>query len=258
MSNAVILGSAFVEPVLGGRELERVEVETRLGRALLHRFGDTFVLFRHGVPHRYLPNQIPYRANALALEAVGCTALFVTSSVGVLDHSLPIDAPIPVGDILMPDNRLGDGSACTVFPDPAPGQWHLVLDEGLISGELTAQVEAFCDELQRPASARAVFAYTPGPRNKTAAENVFWSRAGAQINSMTVGPEVVLANELGIPCVAVGVGHKYSGPGEHDRLEGGAMAESLDVGRQVIEQLAVEFAERARPVAFGNRFYRYP
>jgi 5'-methylthioadenosine phosphorylase len=262
MTVGVILGSAFVEPEIGGRALEPVEVRTRLGRALLHRYpredGDAYVVFRHGVPHGLLPNQVPYRANALALREVGCEALLVTSSVGVLDRSLPLDAPIPLADILMPENRLPDGSACTVFPEPVADQWHLVLDEGLISDALTTQVERLCLAQGLVPSPRAVFAYTPGPRNKTAAENVLWSRLGAQIDSMTVGPEVGLANELGMPCAAVGVGHKYSGPGEHDRLDREAMAESLEVGRRALEMLVEAFLERGVAVPFGNRFYRYP
>jgi len=260
MSNAVILGSAFEHPVLAGRELEPIQMATRFGPTLLHYDKKTrgHVLFRHGAPHRFLPNQIPYRAQAAALHEVGCDRLLVTSSVGVLDHDLPLDAPIPISDVLMLDNRLPDGTACTVFPEPTAGQWHLVLDSGLISDPLTTQLEQLCRGAALTPGRRAVFAYTPGPRNKTAAENVAWVRLGAQINSMTVGPELVLANELGIPCAAIGVGHKYSGPGQHDRLEHQAMADSLVEGKRVVEAVAEAFLGEARPVEFGNRFYRYP
>jgi 5'-methylthioadenosine phosphorylase len=260
MSVAVILGSAFADPILGGRPLQPVPIATRFGEVVLHRHpdrADAWVLFRHGAPHRWLPNQIPYRAHAAALREVGCGALLVTSSVGVLDGALPLDSPLPIGDLLMPDNRLPDGSACTMFVTPEPEQHHLVLDEGLMSRALTGQVERLARSLGQEPSARCVFAYTPGPRNKTAAENVFWLRVGAQINSMSVGPEVVLANELGIPCAAVGVGHKYSGPGRRDRLEREEMRGSLDVGRTVVEPLAAAFCLQAAPVPFANRFYRY-
>ena len=71
MPNAVILGSAFERPVLAGRELEPLQMATRFGPALLHWDTKTrgHVLFRHGVPHRFLPNQIPYRAHTAALAA---------------------------------------------------------------------------------------------------------------------------------------------------------------------------------------------
>lgn len=260
MTSAVILGSAFERPTLVGRDLEPLQVATRFGPTLLHFDAHTggHVLFRHGAPHRFLPNQIPYRAQAAALNEVGCDRLLVTSSVGVLDHDLPLDAPIPIGDILMLGNSLPDGTACTVFPDPVAGQWHLVLDAGLISDPLTAQFERLCRDAELTPGPRAVFAYTPGPRNKTAAENVAWVRLGAQIDSMTVGPEIVLANEFGISCAAVGVGHKYSGPGQHGHLERQAMADSLVRGQRIVEVAADAFLRGSTPVEFGNRFFRYP
>ncbi len=259
MSSAVILGSAFDRPTLLGRALEPVQVATRFGPAQLHWDRETrgHVLFRHGVPHRFLPNQIPYRAQAAALHEVGCDRLLVTSSVGVLDHDLPLDAPIPIADILMLGNALPDGTACTIFPEPSSPQWHLVLDQGLISDPLTTQLEGICGAAGHPPGPRAVVAYTPGPRNKTAAENTAWLRLGAQIDSMTVAPEIVLANEFGISCAAVGVGHKYSGPGQHERLERGAMAESLRVGERVVAAVADGFLREAAAVEFGNRFFRY-
>ncbi len=261
MSVAVILGSAFDEPRLGGRRLEREVVTTKFGEATLFRYTredkDAWVLFRHGVPHRFLPNQIPYRAHAAALREVGCDALLVTSSVGVLDRALPIDRPIVVSDLFMPENRLPDGTACTMYPEPTEGQAHLVLDEGLLSGALSEQVAGFCDEVDMPASGPAVFGYSGGPRNKTSAENLFFKLAGVQVDSMTVGPEITLANELEIPCAALVIGHKYSGPGEHDRLERTAMDESLEIGRKGFERVVTLFLERGENVPFGNRIYRY-
>ena len=41
-----------------------------------------------------------------------------------------------------------------------------------------------------------VFAFSPGPRTKTRAENALWAQLGAQVNSMSLGPEVVLAEYL--------------------------------------------------------------
>jgi 5'-methylthioadenosine phosphorylase len=258
MSVAVILGSAFGAPILGEALLEPVAIRTSFGEAVLHRYTDgAWVLFRHGLPHTWLPNQIPYRAHAAALIEVDCEALLITSSAGVLDRSLPLDRPIPVGDLLMPENRLPDGTACTMFVEPQPDQHHLVLDEGLISDDLTAQVEGFAADRGWSPGPRATFAYAQGPRTKTEAENLFWSTLGAQLNSMTVGPELVLANELGICCAAVCVGHKYSGPGPQQRIEEWQIRDSLEIGQQVIEGLAIDFLERAAPPVFRNRVWAF-
>ena len=39
-----------------------------------------------------------------------------------------------------------------------------------------------------------------------------WRQLGAQVNSMTLAPEIILANEMEISCCAAVVGHKYSVP----------------------------------------------
>lgn len=263
MSVAVILGSAFEQPTLGEQALEPNTVQTRFGEAVLHRYErqdgkDAWVSFRHGVPHRYLPTQINYRAQAAALEQVGCDALLATSSVGVLDPALPLDAPLLVSDLLMPDNRLPDGTACSMFPSPEPGQWHLVLDEGIVSSALNEQVEALCQGAGQPVAGHALFLFAMGPRTKTAAENALWAALGAQVNSMTVGPELVLAAEQGMPAAALVVGHKYSRPGVRERLDRETMDDTLLTGRQLMGALAQAFLEGAAGVPFKNRFYRYP
>lgn len=265
MSVAVILGSAFDDRVLSGElGLEPREVRTAFGPVTLHRFtelsqrdGKAWVSFRHGLPHRLLPHQIPYRAQAAALGEVGCEALLVTSSVGLLDPALPLDAPMLVSDLILLDARLPDGGACTMFPEPVEGQGHLVLDEGLISAGLSDQVAALVIERGWPKPPRVVFAYTGGPRTKTPAENAAWARLGAQVDSMTLGPEVVLANELEIPTAALVVGHKYSLAERRGRVDPAGTARSLQLSREVMLGLVRDFLARAEPVAFGNSIYRF-
>lgn len=258
----VILGSAFDAPRVGEVELEPRTISTTHGEAVLHRFPrqdrDAWVLFRHGAPHRYLPNQIPYRAHAAALREVGCGALLITSSVGVLDRALPLDEPLLLDDLLMLDNRLPDGSACTMHQRTAPEQGHLVLDEGVFSRALSEQIESLSRELGFACAARALFAYAQGPRTKTAAENTLLARLGAQVNSMTVGPEVVLANELEIPTAALVVGHKYSLPGETARLEQRTMEATLCAGRNAVAEVAAVFLAQGEPVPFANHIHRFP
>jgi purine nucleoside phosphorylase len=101
-----------------------------------------------------------------------------------------------------------------------------------------------------------VFAYVGGPRGKTAAENRMWHALGAQVNSMSLGPEVVLANELEIPTAALVVGHKYSVPDRDNPDEGGVTA-SLDASRAAMERVVDAFLSGAAPVAFGNHLYRF-
>lgn len=258
MSFCVILGSAFAAPVLAGRELKSERIRTPEGDVTLYRAPagrDAFVLFRHGLPHSLLPNQIPFKAHALALREIACQALLITSSVGVLDPQLPLNKPMLAGDLLMTENRLPDGSACTLFTEPSAEQGHLVVEDGIFSSALGDEVE----RLAGGSVPRVVFAYVGGPRTKTAAENRALRATGAQVNSMTVGPEAVLANELDIPVAALLVGHKHSGGRDADmpRDASSGLAQSLVDARHGTEQLAWRFLAEAHAVPFANRLYRF-
>jgi 5'-methylthioadenosine phosphorylase len=258
---AVILGSAFGAETLGGLTLERRDVTTPWGPQTLYRVArmerPAYVLFRHGSPHRLLPNQINYRAQAAALRTVGCGALLVTSSVGVLDPALPLFRLLLVDDLLMPANRLPDGSACTMFVEPSPAHGHLVLSEGLFSAALSDQVRGLAEAAGGVHETSVIFAYAGGPRTKTRAENRLFARLGGQVNSMTLGPEVVLANELEIPCAGLVVGHKYSVPDVPNLEDGGSVEASLAGARRAMERAVVAFLTHGEPVTFRNHLYRF-
>lgn len=261
MSVAVIVGSAFQTRSLAGHELEPISIPTPWGDVILHKYPSQerpgYVLFRHGLPHAFLPNQIPYRAHTHALKEVGCEALLVTSSVGVLSTEVPLFDPLLVSDLLMPENRLPDGSACSMFQEPSEQHGHLVLDEGLFSQALNAQLRSMAEEAQIPIGGEVVFAYVGGPRTKTSAENAFWAKVGAQVNSMTLGPEVVLANELAIPTSAIVSGHKYSVPHHDDPFAQETITSSLQRSHRFLETLVVAFLDKAQGVPFANRLYRF-
>ena len=165
-------------------------------------------------------------------------------------------AGLTVGDLLMLENRLPDGSQCTMFHRPRADHGHLVLDEGIVSVALGAQVRQLAQEVGHPIATAVVFGYAPGPRTKTRAENAAWARLGAQVNSMTLGPELVLANELGIPCAGVVVGHKYSLP-TAQKTAGDGVAESLVKARAALETIVRVFLERGCAVTAGNSLFHF-
>lgn len=256
---AVILGSAFGSAP-EGLELERLELDTPWGRQTIHKAVGLprpgYLIFRHGLPHRLLPNQVAYRAQAWALAELDCRTLLVTSSVGVLRAEIPLFRPLLVKDIVMLDNRLPDGSACTMFVEPNADQGHLIIDEGLCSRALNRQIGDIARRLETPVATEVVFAYLGGPRIKTRAENRLWASLGVDVDAMTLAPEIVLANELEIPTAALVVGHKYSLPDAsvpYDDVD-----ESLRRSQAAQERIVVAFLRCAEPVAFGNRIYRYP
>lgn len=259
-SIAIILGSAF-DKMPQWLSLEARKISSPYGKATLYHLPGTdpaaYVLFRHGVPHKYLPNQIPYRANAWALKEVGCGALVVTSSVGVTDPDLPIFQPLLVSDLIMLENRLPDGSTCTMFTEPSENHAHLMITEGLFNPGLRSQLTEIAESVEWPICGEVIFSYVGGPRNKTPAENRLIPKLGSQVNSMSLGPEIVLANELAIPTAGLVVGHKYSIPGRETENDPVSLEKSFERSRESFKKLVEAFLRNGRPVSFGNVLYRY-
>lgn len=258
---AVIVGSAWSREstAAGGSapETERLDVDTPFGTVPLYRMLDVdrpaYILPRHGWPYTWYPQHIPYRAHAWALRAAGVGALLVTSSVGVLQSHVPLDTLLDVGDLTWPENRLPDGSTCTLFGSEGG---HLVLREGLFSHGLREQVATLCREGDMTLAGPVTFAYAGGPRTKTTAENRLFASLGADVNSMTFAPEVVLAAEAGIACAGVVVGHKYSHPDIPNPPESGITA-SLERSRAQLTRIIDSFLRHAEPVPSGNELYRF-
>ena len=262
VTTGVIVGSAFSHELPDHWRLEPHLVQTPHGpfdlfKATSPRGRVGFIAPRHGVPHRWLPHQIPWRAMCWALRHVGAQAVLVTSSAGVLDQDTPLHQPLLVRDVLMLDPRLPDGSPCTMFLEPSPEQGHLVLEGGLCHQGLGGQLRDIAQQLARPIAAEVTFAYVPGPRTKTRAENALWATLGAQVNSMTLAPELVLLNELQVPCAAVVVGHKRSSSDRQDLSGPQAVTRSLEDSRAALEALILGFMELAQPVRWDNHLYRF-
>lgn len=274
-SVGVILGSAMDDGIVRTLSLTPTEVATPYGPQTLYEGIRSdgigmLVLYRHGFPHTHLPHTINFRAQIWALRSRGCGALVLNSSVGVMDPALPLFTPMLATDLLMPENRLPDGSLCTLFTAEAMAEsvdvrgqaGHLVLSEGIFSPALSEQLRAL--GVAHPEPGRPlVFVYAPGPRTKTPAENRYWAALGGQVNSMSLGPEAVLAGEAGIPCAALVVGHKPSSGSSGAAVEAGggltreALAESLDAARAATEAVLLAFLREGQPVSTGNLIYRF-
>ena len=69
---------------------------------------------------------------------------------------------------------------------------------------------------------------------------------------MTLGPELVLLNELEIPVAAVVVGHKYSLASPNEQLDDATIAASLERSRTEVEELVRGFLAQGSSVPFAN------
>ncbi|XP_023169636.1 purine nucleoside phosphorylase [Drosophila hydei] len=154
------------------------------------------LLSRNGRLHDIMPTNVNYRANIWAMRKLGCTHILVTHTVSSLRES------IQSGDIVVPHDFIDNTTKrCQTFYDGAVGSpfgvCHLPM------------YPAFCDrtrlhlinaarELNLPVHSRGTVLTIEGPRYSTVAENSLYRNWGADLLSMTLCPEAVLAKEAGI------------------------------------------------------------
>ncbi|MDX2273607.1 MAG: phosphorylase [Cyanobacteriota bacterium] len=166
------------------------------------------LLLRHGEQHELLPHLVNFRGNFWALKHWGCQAIVSFSVMGVLQAGIPLTRPILFDDIFFPSNQLPDGSACTLFDQPAQaGRGHFLVEHPC-SPTLRAHLRRL---LPHPIEG-GIYGHVFGPRFSTRSELTYLQKLGITAISQTSGPEFVLAGELGIPYALVGFGVDYADP----------------------------------------------
>lgn len=164
--------------------------------------GQQAVIFlaRHGNPHRIPPHEVNYRANLQALYDAGVRTVVGVNAVG------GIHPQMGPAHVVIPDQLIDYtwGRASTFFEGELAQVTHIDFtwpyDQDaralLVSMARTAGV---------PFSDFGVYGATQGPRLETAAEIRRLERDGCDIVGMTGMPEAVLAAELGMRYVSLGL-----------------------------------------------------
>ncbi len=190
---AVIGGSGLYE-IDGARFLDHVEVSTPYGnpsdRISIAEIGGERVAFlpRHGLGHRFLPSEVPSRANIWALKSLGVAQIISISAVGSLGEEYPPGSfalPDQLIDrtVRRPNSFFGDGIVGHVsFSEPfCPGM------RERIAVALSRTGHAFRD--------RATLVCMEGPAFSSRAESLLHRSWGAHLIGMTALPEAKLARE---------------------------------------------------------------
>lgn len=225
-------------------EAEIHTVETRFGAAevAVAEAGPWTVgsISRHQKDHRHLPHTIPHRANLAALKQLGARAVLATTAVGAVDPEIELGRPILFDDLFFPDNRLLDGSACTIFPDPGDaGRGHLIQSEPF-APRLRKSMQLAAGDLELEIAVGGVYGHVNGPRFNTPAEIRWLAAAGVSAVSQTCGPEAVLAGELELPYALAGfpVNHALG-----DETSPEEIARLLALSAEVLPRLVLKTAE---------------
>ena len=156
---------------------------------------DVVIIARHGKNHSIMPTKVNFRANIKALKDCGCTHILATTAVGSLREE------IKPGNLVFPNQFIDftrkreltffeNEIKHTAMPDP--------FDKRL--RELLVQS---CRELGFEYNTDKTVITIEGPRFSTKAESKMFRSWGADVINMSIAPEAILANEVGIKYAAV-------------------------------------------------------
>ena len=137
------------------------------------------------------------------------------------------------------------GRAHTFFDTPGELQ-HTEMGDPYDAALRTVIAEAAAS-LSLPVRSGGTYCATNGPRFETKAEIAMMKTVGGSLVGMTGCPEVILANELGLPYAAIGViSNVAAGLGAEEFTVEQILA-MLDATRPDLERLIGEVIERIEP-----------
>jgi len=163
------------------------------------------ILSRHGRKHKIPPTQVNNRANIHALKEAGCTHIITTTACGSLREE------IGRGDLVIPDQFID-------FTRHRKVSFYESFEEGNLkhsamadpfSGALRDCLISAAKKLELPIHPTGTIVTIEGPRFSTRAESRMFRMWGADLINMSIAPEVILANEIGIPYATVAMSTDY-------------------------------------------------
>jgi 5'-methylthioadenosine phosphorylase len=207
---AIIGGSGLENPDLL-KSPEEKHIETPYGRpssALLCGNIDNtaiVILSRHGKDHSIPPSQVNNRANIYALKETGCSHILSTTACGSLREE------IRRGDIVIPDQFIDftRHRKITFFEEFEPGKMHHSPMADPFDKKMRELLIASARIKEIHLHEKGTLITIEGPRFSTRAESNMFRMWGADIINMSTAPEVILANELGIPYTALAMSTDY-------------------------------------------------
>ncbi|HOO98075.1 MAG TPA: S-methyl-5'-thioadenosine phosphorylase [Bacteroidales bacterium] len=163
------------------------------------------ILSRHGFDHSITPSKVNNRANIFALMEAGCERIIATTACGSLREE------IGRGDVVIPDQFIDFTRHRTVtfFEEFEPGNMKHAPMADPFDLRLRSLIIQTAKRLGLSIHERGTVITIEGPRFSTRAESKMFRAWGADIINMSVAPEAVLANELGIPYAVIAMSTDY-------------------------------------------------
>jgi 5'-methylthioadenosine phosphorylase len=206
----IIGGSGLENPEILHSSVEK-HVETPYGlpssSLLCGTIGETeiILLSRHGRMHTITPSNVNNRANIFALKEAGCTHVISTTACGSLRDE------ICRGDIVIPDQFIDftRHRNITFFEEFKPGKMNHTPMADPFDEKLRNLIISAARNIGLAIHERGTIVTIEGPRFSTRAESKMFRIWGADIINMSIAPEVILANELGLPYATIALSTDY-------------------------------------------------
>lgn len=165
---------------------------------------EVLVLPRHGLRHQFSPTEVNNRANIWALKEAGATHILATTACGSLREE------IRRGDLVLLDQFID-------FTRHRVTTFHTSFENGSVHTAMADPFDLNLRNALKGAVTQLGFRYhgdgtvitIEGPRFSSRAESHMFRAWGADVINMSVAPEVILANEIGIPYAAVAMSTDY-------------------------------------------------
>ena len=163
------------------------------------------ILSRHGWHHTISPSKVNNRANIYALKEAGCTHILATTACGSLREE------IKRGELVIPDQFIDftHHRIHTFFDEFEKGQLKHTSMADPFDSMLRNLLITTAEEMGLKIHKQGTLITIEGPRFSTRAESGMFRLWGADIVNMSIAPEAILANELGIPYAVVAMSTDY-------------------------------------------------
>ena len=238
--NVAIIGGTGFEQLPPEIFAERIELDTRFGKAVVLSVSNNYVepyklffLSRHGAEHGLAPHQINYRANIAALCELDVKYVYATNAVGSLRTDLPPNSLVLLDDFI-------DHTHQRDLSFFAEGEsWKHVDFSVPYSSVLRKSVIAVAKNLGVEIVEKGTYVCCEGPRFESPAEVRLFAKWGGDVVGMTGLPEAIYAKEAGLEyaalCIVTNLGAGLSPTGvSHEEVVGLMQARIGDV-RELLE-----------------------
>ncbi len=254
-----IIGGSGLYEMEGLEEVRETAVSTPFGppsdRLVEGRFGGRRLVFlpRHGRGHRFLPSEVPYRANLWALRSLGVEWVVSLSAVGSLEED------VRPGEICLPDQ----------FIDRTWGRPNSFFGGGIVGH--VGMADPVCEPLQQavwdtqpevgvPYHRGGAYVCIQGPQFSTRAESFLYRSWGARVIGMTNATEARLAREAELCYVTVALVTDYDCWHETEEQVSveavlAVLQKNVDTARRIIQETVSRIPrQRSCPCSEAARY----